>query len=159
MLFNINGLSQDTTSWVQFDLGGASIQLPEYFIHTRLKGIDSRIGEFCFNSIVIRYDYGGMGMTNLKDSCNLAKEEKETLEMFEKEWFKNLYYVPERCNARFVIFNDNPGDIIETKNPIGEIIISVSKCNSDIYFNIKADDLSFADRQLILRIGSTIKFE
>lgn len=87
------------------------------------------------------------------------QEEKEILATFDKDWFKALYHVPEKCSAHFVVINNNPCEIIETKNPIGEMNISVLKCNSDLYFNIQANDLTYTERQLVLKIGNTIKFE
>jgi hypothetical protein len=159
LFLSLNGLTQDSTSWVQIDLDGATIELPPSFTHKRLRGIDSQVGEFRCDSIIIRYDYGGFGMSNSNDSCNLAQEELDQLEMFQKDWFKKLYSVPELSKVWFITINGNPGNIVETKATIGQIRVSVSKCNSDLYFGIKSKDLSFEERQLVVKIGTTIKFE
>lgn len=54
LFFSINAFSQDTITWVKYDLENATIELPAYFSHTKLRGIDSKVGKFSYQSFVIK---------------------------------------------------------------------------------------------------------
>jgi hypothetical protein len=120
--------------WSKVDVGAFSIFAPSGWKFRQLQGIDSYVGEFIGDGVVLRFDFGG--------DSNPLKEEKEP-----------AYVVAHKSIAGL------RARIVSPKTPgHGVTGIYFPKTFGSNKLSLFGQDLSAAQQELALRIFETIRF-